>query len=362
MGEDKDIFVMFDTSGVKALQGDFKTQAETATSWWRMGVPANTLIAIFGPPNMESFEGGDESYPGGGATPLDPATQDQVPLDPEGTPEDAPPEDEEDSRAATKAAVDQNKALDDAAWKKFISTQEPFTRKLRQEIKRLFAGQKRKVLAKVRKHYKAAPAAGQKASFEAFVLNVHEEADSWAKKLKPIIRSIFEKYGAQAVQDFSTGIDFSINNPRAVAFLDQHTPKFTFEVNSTSMERIKLLIGEKINLGATQAELTSAIRDEFSFYEKYRAARIARTESGIAGNAGINEGFHQAGVKTKRWLASRDEKVRDTHNIADGQEVAVSDPFDVGGFLLNHPGDPSGPAGEIINCRCTMRGLTEDSE
>lgn len=359
-GEPDEIFVMFDTSGVKALQGDFRTQAETAKSWWSMGVPANELIPIFGPPNMELFDGGDESFPGGGASPADP-TEDMPGLDPEGTPEDAPPPDEE-ADPSKKSAWDPNKAIDDARWRRFIATQEPYTRKLRAEIRKLFAGQRRRIIARIRKGYKAAPISDEKADFQTFILNVHEESDAWTKKLKPLIRSLFEKLGAETIHEFSSGIDFSVNNPRAVAFLDTHVPKFTFEVNQTSMERIRLLIAEKIRLGATQKELTDAVGQEFDFFERYRSARIARTESGIAGNAGINEGLIQSGVKKKRWLSSRDEKVRDSHAAADGQEVAITDPFDVGGFLLEHPGDPKGPAGEIINCRCSMRGIIGENE
>jgi HK97 family phage portal protein len=349
LGEDKDLFIVFDTSGVRALQGDYQKQAITAKFWWQMGIPANELIPVFGPPNMEQFEGGDESYPGGTGTPslgLD------FPIEPEGTQDTAPPP----GSKSCPGKDHPNKAIDTARWKKFIVDQEPFTRKLRQEIKKLFAAQGRKIIAKINKTYKAGPIADQKAGVQVYLLNVHDESATWTKKLKPIVRSILEKFGGQTVQEFATGIDFSIHNPRAVAFLDHHVPKFTFEVNDVSMERTKLLISEKIRLGATQSELTDAIKEEFGFYDKYRAARIARTESGIAGNAGINEGFIQAGVEKKRWISSRDEKVRASHEAADGQEIPVGDPFEVGGFMLEHPGDPGGPPEEIINCRCTMVG------
>ena len=38
----------------------------------------------------------------------------------------------------------------------------------------------------------------------------------------------------------------------------------------------------------------------------------------------------------------------------DGQAVAVDVYFDVGGTALQYPGDPDGPADEVIQCRCSV--------
>ena len=45
---------------------------------------------------------------------------------------------------------------------------------------------------------------------------------------------------------------------------------------------------------------------------------------------------------------------------ADGQVRAIGDTFDVDGEQLAYPGDPSGSAGNVINCRCTIAILTPD--
>jgi hypothetical protein len=49
-----------------------------------------------------------------------------------------------------------------------------------------------------------------------------------------------------------------------------------------------------------------------------------------------------------------DSRTRETHRLADGQRVALGQPFIVGGFELAFPGDPDGPPQEVIQCRCTM--------
>jgi uncharacterized protein with gpF-like domain len=56
----------------------------------------------------------------------------------------------------------------------------------------------------------------------------------------------------------------------------------------------------------------------------------------------------------KEWVAVLDRKTRSTHVQADGQVVALNEPFTVGGFSMRFPTDGSlgAPAGEIVNCRC----------
>ena len=58
----------------------------------------------------------------------------------------------------------------------------------------------------------------------------------------------------------------------------------------------------------------------------------------------------------KEWLARRDGVTRDTHLIADGQRVNKVANFKVGGYNMRYPADSSqgAPAGEIVNCRCTV--------
>jgi len=91
-----------------------------------------------------------------------------------------------------------------------------------------------------------------------------------------------------------------------------------------------------------------------------RAITVARTETMGAVNAGV----YRSAVLSARedgdfapmkvWLATDDNRTRPTHNAADKQRTLLESPFVVGGADLLFPGDPRGPAGEVINCRCTM--------
>jgi hypothetical protein len=95
--------------------------------------------------------------------------------------------------------------------------------------------------------------------------------------------------------------------------------------------------------------------DEYSLWRD-RSMLIARTESTGVANYGAFEALTAEGVATKVWISTGDSRTRPTHSAADGQETNMQGTFAVGLARLRFPGDPSGPIGEIANCRCAMVG------
>lgn len=88
---------------------------------------------------------------------------------------------------------------------------------------------------------------------------------------------------------------------------------------------------------------------------KARALTIARTETHIAANVGSNAAAEATGLDlNKEWGATEDIRTRPDHRLADGQTVDQNGVFSVGGFSMDFPGDPNGPAKEVINCRCVL--------
>lgn len=90
-----------------------------------------------------------------------------------------------------------------------------------------------------------------------------------------------------------------------------------------------------------------------------RAKTVARTEVHSAYAGGLYDAFAmlvESDPETDyvlRWLATEDDRTRPTHRAVDGVTTPYGMPFTVGGFPLFYPGDPAGPASEVINCRCT---------
>lgn len=94
-----------------------------------------------------------------------------------------------------------------------------------------------------------------------------------------------------------------------------------------------------------------------------RAGSIVRTEvlriqsisaqARMAANADI---VGRAGYQlTKVWGATDDERTREDHANADGQERAVNEDFEVGGEAASYPRDPRLSARQSVNCRCYSR-------
>ncbi|MEZ2660505.1 phage minor head protein [Aneurinibacillus aneurinilyticus] len=89
-----------------------------------------------------------------------------------------------------------------------------------------------------------------------------------------------------------------------------------------------------------------------------RAMRVSRTMSTAAANGGKLEGWKQSEVVTgKKWRSANQKRTRKTHKKANGQVKPLDEPFEVGKDKLMHPGDPTGSAEEIMNCRCTMHAV-----
>jgi hypothetical protein len=55
---------------------------------------------------------------------------------------------------------------------------------------------------------------------------------------------------------------------------------------------------------------------------------------------------------THTWNSMDDDRTREWHSDADGQEQPVGTPFDVDGEDMMYPGDPAGSDENTINCRC----------
>lgn len=113
-------------------------------------------------------------------------------------------------------------------------------------------------------------------------------------------------------------------------------------------------LADGIREGDSIRQLADRVRTAAAVSEP-RARTIARTEVVGASNSAAIAQARSAGVPMRKlWMATEDARTRPSHVIADGQTVELDEPFDVGGFLLDFPGDPTGPPQEIISCRCAI--------
>ena len=121
------------------------------------------------------------------------------------------------------------------------------------------------------------------------------------------------------------------------------------------------IVSEALAEGTPIREMAKEIVDKWtdpvSEINVNRAKRIARTEVISAANAGSHQGAGDTGVEMRHfWISTFDGRTRPAHDTRQHPSLAEPIPleqsFFVDGESLRWPGDPSGSAGNVIQCRC----------
>jgi HK97 family phage portal protein len=396
LAQGDDITIRFDTSQVPALRQDVLKQIEGAKFLWSMGVPANTAVQTVGLA-IEDIPGGEIGYlplnlvpVGTPRTPPTPVAPPTAPAAIEPPPETVPPPEEppakpaqsnegaanatEETRTTGKAVKSFTPAAKQILWKavdQVATSWEPAYSKAAAEC---FEHDRREVLALV--NQAKALALRFKATIDWTKLQqsvadylTTTGGDNWRSTFVPLIQGVItEQAGAWSA---NLGIEFDVRNLFAEEWFERYTLQFAQPINATSGDAISELLRQGMRDGWSIDEaskrlgaqfkawmggnLTDAEREWFEARVPYnRLATIARSETIRASNSGSQALFTDWGVKRHEWLATSDNRTRDSHRAADGQVRDITEPFDVGGSKLMYPGDPSGPADETIQCRCTV--------
>ena len=126
------------------------------------------------------------------------------------------------------------------------------------------------------------------------------------------------------------------------------------------------VIDNGIAAGMSGPEIADQLRIELPrIFSIKRATTIARTEVHTAHEVANRRAARALKIEGlgKEWLSSQDSRVRDgsngvDHKIMNEVRVGDEDEFAVPGKngidYMHGPGDDGAPAGQVINCRCTL--------
>lgn len=186
---------------------------------------------------------------------------------------------------------------------------------------------------------------------------------SWSREvddaLGPIVMDDYH-HGAQGIAASTAGafgIDAAptVTSDQTLHHLQQARNRMVNFADSL-WEDVRTELSDGVRLGESTEQLASRVQAVGSVAEP-RARVVARTEVHTAVETGAHDQMRMFGFNdddtVKVWESTHDGRTRMTHAEADGQRVALSQAFSVGGGSLMYPGDPGGPADEVINCRCT---------
>ncbi|MEP9408557.1 phage minor head protein [Peribacillus frigoritolerans] len=168
--------------------------------------------------------------------------------------------------------------------------------------------------------------------------------------------------GESTFIDLDVDTDFNMQDGQLLRWLEKRSSREAELIQGVSDDKVIMNLWDLVYEGQYSIDKAAeSLMNEFAFSEN-RARTIARTEIITAGRSGQYFADVQSGmVIGKKWMAAQQERTRDAHREADGQVVAIDEPFIVDGEELMFPGDNSrGASGKnCINCRCWYKRILE---
>lgn len=194
------------------------------------------------------------------------------------------------------------------------------------------------------------------------MLNTEKIAMSYVNDTKLDVYAINANFATYQIEhDSRIDTSFTLYNKDTVKMLIKENPRLLPNYKPNE-EKLLLWNKQHINSAITQAILQGkAIPDVAKSLEKVTdmdkraAVRNARTAVTCAQNKARFDSYERAeeiGIKMKKvWLATLDDRTRESHVDLDGEEVDINEKFSNG---LMFPADPDGEPAETYNCRCRM--------
>ncbi len=114
---------------------------------------------------------------------------------------------------------------------------------------------------------------------------------------------------------------FSLKNPRAVAYLEQHGAALVTKINDETRSQMRTLLTQAVDEGWSYTRTAKAIREQFDGFAglkpqqhiRDRATLVAVTEAGQAYEEGsliVAKGLGESGIPMQKyWRTSGDERV-----------------------------------------------------
>lgn len=197
----------------------------------------------------------------------------------------------------------------------------------------------------------------------------NQTAISYVNDATPGIYSLNRNYAAYTIEQVAGDVGFTLWDEQTVKRLIVEQPDLMpYYPKKKAVKRgIDLAYGKKqitasVTSGILQGKSIKGISDDLQTriptMNRDSAIRSARTAVTGAQNAGRQDSYEAAvkmGIEMeKQWLATLDNRTRHEHAMLDGKTVDYDEPFEVSGYKLMYPGDPSGAPEMVYNCRCTM--------
>ena len=230
--------------------------------------------------------------------------------------------------------------------KQYIKKADAYEKKFKNKLNSYLKGQRERMLENIEQ--------GRITSFKHKslideIFNLRLEVEIGVKEIIPLLKEIARRSGEDAMKLVGSG-GFKMNS-NIESWLDLKANVFMKQINETTFTKLKTQFADSSANNEDRGQLISRIKETYGDISKGRANVIARTETHGITQEGTIQGYKQAEMPIKIWVAVMDSATRESHASIDGEEVPLDYPFSNG---LQFPGDPNGDASEIVNCRCSV--------
>ncbi len=373
------LFAWFDTSQHPTVQKSDREVAEKVLKFTEAGVTLNDIIEAHNLPYKTVPWGGDW-WIQMGRVPAKFTLEAGIegitgPPLPEGEGEE---EGDEDKSSITEQVrsiqnmIAELKGKDSAEaqrlriWRNWVISWAGIEREYKDALRVYFVRQERILIDKLKK---ALADLGEKSitkdNAEQIIARVVFDLRKENDKIKVINHTFFEKASELGIRQGLTessaltgdALDAAVQSAKSYHFVKAKRISSAFklaDVNQVTRKKIASQLQSGLDKGEGLNKLTARVKETLGS-NRARALRIARTQTAGAVGTGRHAGMKAAAVEKRFWLTSRDTEVRDAHVKAEqkySEGIALDMPFIVDGEQLMYPGDPSGSAKNIINCRC----------
>jgi SPP1 gp7 family putative phage head morphogenesis protein len=298
-----------------------------------------------------------------------------IPLPEEDKPEEEPPKDEDKKKALSGSAgrvISQKKERDEwraKIWDNFDTKARNNEPMFISAIKKIAKKQSGDILSKIKDLEEINDATINNLCNDYFQKECNEAvkrglAKCWLSAMESGRENA--KIALEGKKEITVISDVTITNDMFNKWVEKYGLAKSTELNQTTkrelLKKLRKTLAEGVDssMPNLKKELQKSAEEVFSELSNTRAFLIARTETGASVNVGQVSTYKATGIEKKEWISTLDDRTRESHLQMDGVIADIDSTFEVENLTdggvdnMLYPLDPTGSAGNVCNCRCTV--------
>ena len=163
---------------------------------------------------------------------------------------------------------------------------------------------------------------------------------TWAKTLFDwkLEENVIETIYSESIRDYNKDLADKVKN-----------------IDDTTRRILNKIISEGQESGMNLNDIVDKIVENVEGMAKWRARRIALTETNTAVNNTDYKLAVESGIKTKTWVhVGSGFTDRPEHVVLDGKTIGIKEKFNVNGTMALNPMADNLPLGDKVNCGCLV--------